>query len=118
MEIGSRSPDQGPAQSAGDTSTTSSLRNRSTLSFLLRLWPEVAPGATDGQECSWRCEVQHIQTGDRRAFRDLASLVEFINGKAGAEVFQIPVRQQSGISPSFTRLEEEADIARSPRQGP
>jgi hypothetical protein len=44
--------------------------------FMVRMWPEgLGGGRTD-----WRGKVQHVNSGEARYFRDLATLEAFVEG--------------------------------------
>ena len=54
-------------------------RKRRYLSYLLRLWQE--PG--DGSPV-WRASLESPQSGERRGFADLDSLIAFLEGQIEA----------------------------------
>ena len=47
---------------------------RGYRAYLVRFWDAGSPGAP-----LWRVSVQDVQTGERRGFPDLASLVAFLS---------------------------------------
>ncbi len=48
--------------------------------FVIKMWQE--PGATEATgEAAWRGSVQHVRSGERIYFRQLADLNEFIRGQ-------------------------------------
>jgi hypothetical protein len=44
--------------------------------YVLRLWQE--PGDTRAHSATWRCVLEEPKTGQRRGFRDLAALMDFL----------------------------------------
>jgi hypothetical protein len=48
-------------------------------SFLLRCWE--ARGARPGEPGEWRFRLECVQTGEKRAFPELATLIEFLHGE-------------------------------------
>ena len=59
-------------------------------SFLVRLWREGDPGLS-APTAGWQGEVEHIQTGQRWAFRTLDELLGFLRRRA--EEPEMPGRQ-------------------------
>jgi hypothetical protein len=49
------------------------------LSYLLRLWQETGEGLP-----VWRASLESPQSGERRGFADLASLIAFLEEQIGA----------------------------------
>ena len=52
-------------------------------SFLLRLWQ-----TSSGGNVVWRASLESAQTGERRGFADLASLVAFLEEQTGGDASQ------------------------------
>lgn len=48
--------------------------SRCVATFIVRMWVE--PSAAGGSE--WRGEVEHVQTGEKRHFRTLDQLQDFV----------------------------------------
>ncbi len=60
-------------------------------SFLLRLWQTNSRG-----NVVWRASLENAQTGERRSFADLASLVAFLEEQTGDDSRQDSHAQASG----------------------
>lgn len=52
---------------------------RESVSFVLRLWAESAPGESP----EWRWKVHHVQSGEERYFHSLGDVLDFVQGCAG-----------------------------------
>ncbi len=52
-------------------------------SFLIRLWRE--PSAENEAATLWHGEIVHVQSSERRALEDLATLVAFLREQSGDE---------------------------------
>jgi hypothetical protein len=52
-------------------------------SFLLRLWQTSSHG-----HAVWRASLESAQTGERRGFADLASLIAFLEEQTGGDANQ------------------------------
>jgi hypothetical protein len=61
---------------------------RRYLSYLLRLWQE-----SDGDAAIWRASLESPQTGERRGFANLASLVAFLEEQTGSSAEHTPEGQ-------------------------
>jgi len=64
--------------------------SRHTVIFVVRLWAEYLEQTPP----AWRGEVEHVQNGEKIAFRDLATLVAFIERWARTEK-QTPTPQSN-----------------------
>ncbi len=72
----------------GRTVLAHAIRQKDSISFVLRLWLESAGG--DAPE--WRWQVHHVQSGEQRYFRSLTNMLEFVAACAGVEPPQISKR--------------------------
>jgi hypothetical protein len=50
-------------------------------SFLVRLWRQIG-GELENASVEWHGEIEHIQTGKRRAFDTLEDLLDFLRREA------------------------------------
>lgn len=57
------------------------LLSRRVATFIVRLWVE--PSAAGADE--WRGEIEHVQTGEKRYFRDVSQLPAFIAAFVAAQ---------------------------------
>ena len=49
------------------------LSKMSTMTFVVRFWRE----KTDDEEC-WRGRIEHVQSGESAAFRDIETMLSFL----------------------------------------
>ncbi len=56
--------------------------NPSISTFVVRFWRDTAPGE-DGEGRRWYGQVEHVQSGERRAFHDLEQMLRFMQECAG-----------------------------------
>jgi hypothetical protein len=54
---------------------------RLTATFIVRMWAE----PTAGEAGDWRGQVEHVQTGEKRYFREMDKVLDFIAGHLGGE---------------------------------
>jgi hypothetical protein len=59
----------------------SSAVRRLTATFIVRMWSE----STVDNNGDWRGQVEHVQTGEKRYFREMDRVLEFIAGHLGGE---------------------------------
>lgn len=63
---------------------------RRYLSYLLRMWQESCDGSP-----IWRASLESPDSGERRGFADLASLVAFLEEQTGASTEHTPEGQRT-----------------------
>ena len=52
---------------------------RLTATFIVRMWSE----STVDNDGDWRGQVEHVQTGEKRYFREMDKVLDFIAGHLG-----------------------------------
>ena len=65
----------------GKKSLVQAAKQKDGNSFVLRLWFE--PSGDDSPE--WRWQVQHVQSGEQRYFRNLSAMLDFVAESTGLE---------------------------------
>jgi len=72
-------------------------------SFLLRCWE--ARGAQSEEPGEWRFSLESVQTGEKRGFTELATLMEFLHGELE--------RPEPGSAPALPEEHKRSNISRT-----
>jgi hypothetical protein len=59
-----------------------SLATHPTATFIVRMWAE----PVNEDQCEWRGQVEHLQTGEKRYFQQLDIVLEFVTSHIGATI--------------------------------
>ena len=56
-----------------------SLATHPTATFIVRMWAE----PVNEDQCEWRGQVEHLQTGEKRYFQQLDKMMDFVSSHIG-----------------------------------
>lgn len=74
-----------------------------TNSFILRIWFELVD--KNGKIQIWRGSIEHVNSGHRRSFQDLATATDFIQEQSGIQTTQKRNERQSLRARFLARLQ-------------
>jgi len=90
-----------------------SLLEDHSASFIVRIWRERGEGPTVCQE--WRGAIEHVQSGERKFFRDLGSIAKFMQPHLEQLGIEAPLRFWDLMTPD---LFESPELTEPPQPRP
>lgn len=92
-----------------------SLLEDHSASFIVRIWRERGEGPTVCQE--WRGAIEHVQSGERKFFRDLGSIAKFMQPHLEQLGIEAPLRFWELMTPEMFEVPDDAaPESRAPRE--
>jgi hypothetical protein len=88
------------------------LLEDNTASFIVRVWREQGESTVLCQE--WRGSIEHVQSGHRSFFRDLRSIVDFMQPHLEHLGIEAPLRFWDVVTPDLFETPAEPSLAPPP----
>lgn len=81
---------------------TEAKRGQSVSTFVVRFW-RVSSASDEAEGSRWYGQAEHVQSGERRAFRNLEQMARFMQDYVGMEFWSGPQHSISVAASSATR---------------